>query len=252
MSWKKEILFFVMFNVGLSVFATESQQKILIEGGSYQSFFKELKQIELMVPTFYLNKYPVTVKNFNEFLATHPNLQKSKILSLYADERYLENWKSDLLTATELKSTGQQPITTVSWFAARRYCEAQGGRLPTIAEWEYAADAKNPKIIELLLAWYAKTNDPSLKNVGLHAPNKMGLYDMHGLIWEMVEDFNSVMISTDSRTKGGRTDGQFCGGGSVNAEDSTAYATFMRYAFRSGMHGNYCLNTLGFRCAFNK
>ncbi len=135
---------------------------------------------------------------------------------------------------------------------ARKYCETQGGRLPTIAEWEYAADAKNPKIIQLLLAWYAKTNDPSLENVGLHEPNSLGLHDMRGLIWEMVEDFNSVMISTDSRSKGGRTDGQFCGGGFVNAEDSTAYATFMRYAFRSGLRGDYCLNTLGFLCAFNK
>ncbi len=79
---KKEILFFLVFCVGYSAFAIESQKKILIEGGSYQSFFKELKQTDVIVQPFHLNKYPVTVKSFNEFLATHPNLQKSKILSL--------------------------------------------------------------------------------------------------------------------------------------------------------------------------
>jgi formylglycine-generating enzyme required for sulfatase activity len=64
-----------------------------------------------------------------------------------------------------------------------------------------------------------------------------------------VEDFNSIIISSDSRTKGDRTNGFFCGGGSINANNAIEYATFMRFGFRSGLKGNYCIKNLGFRCA---
>lgn len=229
-----------------------AELNIFIPEGKFQPFFKEPKDADVSVAAFYMNKYPVTNKDLNEFLAQNSKYQKSKIISLYADQRYLQTWKSDLLSAAEIKEMGNQPATNVSWFVARKYCESKGQRLPTIAEWEYAADATDPKVIDLLLAWYAKTGDQPLDNVGMKKPNKFGLYDMHGLIWELVEDFSSVMISSDSRSKGDRTDGQFCGGGSVNASDSKAYATFMRYAIRSGFHGDYCMKNLGFRCASNK
>ncbi len=225
---------------------------VLVPRGQFQPFFKEPKERNIDVSAFYLNKYPVTNKEFNNFLIQNQKFQKSKILKLYADQRYLESWSADLLTADELKKMGQQPVTYVSWFVARKYCESKGQRLPTISEWEYASDSTNPQIIELLLSWYAKTGDQPIENIGQNKPNKFGLNDMHGLIWELVEDFSSVMISSDSRSKGNRTDNQFCGGGSVNAQDSKAYATFMRYAIRSGFRSDYCMKNLGFRCALSQ
>lgn len=242
-------LFFVTFNFSGSYAA---ELNVLIPAGQFQPFFKEAKNADIAVASFFLNPYPVTNKDFSAFLAANSKYQKSKIISLYADQRYLESWKSDLLSADEEKSVGQKPVTNVSWFVARKYCESKGQRLPTIAEWEYASDSTDPKIIDLLLAWYAKTGDQPLENIGLKKPNKYGLYDMHGLIWELVDDFSSVMISSDSRSKGDRTDGQFCGGGSINAKDATAYATFMRYAMRSGVRADYCMKNLGFRCASAK
>lgn len=229
-----------------------AEMNVFIPAGKFQPFFKELKDNEMAVSAFYMNKFPVTNEDFNEFLSQNSKYQKSKIKALFADQRYLQSWKSDLLSVNEVKDMGDQPVTNLSWFVARKYCESKGQRLPTIAEWEYAADATDPKIIEQLLEWYAKTGDQPLDKVGSKKPNKFGLYDMHGLIWELVEDFSSVMISADSRSKGDRTDGQFCGGGSINASDSKAYATFMRYAIRSGFHGDYCMKNLGFRCASNK
>ncbi|MFZ3230685.1 MAG: formylglycine-generating enzyme family protein [Pseudobdellovibrio sp.] len=237
------------FNFSL---ANAADLDVLVPAGKFQPFFKELKDQDIDVSVFFMNKYPVTVKEFNDFLIKNPMYQKSKVMALYADQRYLGSWKTDVLSAEELKEKGEQPITNVSWFVARKYCQSKNQRLPTIAEWEYASDSLDPKIIDLLLTWYAKTGDQPLENIGKGKPNKFGLYDMHGLIWELVEDFSSVMISSDSRSKGDRTDGQFCGGGSINAKDSKAYATFMRYAVRSGFRGDYCMKNLGFRCASNK
>ena len=221
----------------------------VIPAGLYTPFFKETKEQDSQVLSFRMDKYPVSVADFNLFLDSHPQFRKSKVTQLYVDQRYLVDWKTDLLTDEEKLLSGAKPITGVSWFVARKYCQAQGKRLPLIAEWEYASDSTNPEILKDLLDWYAKTGDRPIERIGKKAPNKFGLYDMHGLIWEWVEDFSSVMISSDSRSKGDRTDGSFCGGGSVSSLDSKSYATFMRYGFRSGLKGDYCMQNLGFRCA---
>jgi len=224
-------------------------QQIIVPAGKFQPFFKETNdKNEIYIEAFSINKYPVTNDEFNSFLKNNSKFSKSKILKIYADQRYLMDWKNDLLTTDELKKNGRKPVTNVSWFVAKKYCQSVGMRLPTIYEWEYASDSTNPEILKELLVWYSQTGEHEIVDVGSGKPNKFGIHDMHGVIWEWVEDFSSVMISSDSRSKGDRTDGFFCGGGSVSSLDSKAYATFMRYGFRSGLKGDYCMKSLGFRC----
>lgn len=221
---------------------------ITIPAGVFTPFFKEAKDGDVAVKSFLIDPYPVTNAEFNNFLMQNKKLQKDKILKLFVDERYLQHWKSNLLTEDEILKIGKQPVTAVSWFVAKKYCQSLGKRLPTIAEWEYASDSTNPEILKELLEWYSKSGDQPISEIGQKPANKFGVYDMHGLIWEWVADFSSVMISSDSRSKGDRTDGFFCGGGSVSSLDSKAYATFMRYGFRSGLRGDYNMQNLGFRC----
>lgn len=239
----------VLLSISLAQAELPPAKTVLVPEGTYVSFFKEEKDKTFKVPSFYLDVHPVTNQQFHDFVLKHPNLKKSKIPRIFADSKYLQHWSKDSLSPSEMKKIGQQPVTFVSWFVARKYCESQGKRLPTIAEWEFAGDIENPEVLQTLLAWYAKTGDVEPDNIAGGKPNKFGVHDMHGLIWEWVEDFSSVMISSDSRSKGDRTDGFYCGGGSVNAKDAKAYATFMRYGFRSGLRGDYALRTLGFRCA---
>jgi len=73
---------------------------------------------------------------------------------------------------------------------------------------------------------------------------------LHGLVWEWVLDFNTQMVTGDSRAdNAGLERGLFCGAGAQGARNVENYASFMRFGFRSSLEARYCVHNLGFRCA---
>lgn len=83
------------------------------------------------------------------------------------------------------------PVEQIGWMEAQQYCEAVGMRLPTEAEWEYAAHGGDPapRYGPLpSIAWYDGNADDRTHEVGQKTPNGYGLYDMLGNVWEWVED----------------------------------------------------------------
>lgn len=246
------ILILILLTFSLFISAQTAGMAI-IKGARYIPLYGRDSTV-VEVADFELDIYPVTNKDYISFVKKFPEWQKSKAKKLFADGMYLRNWKNDL----ELNDTEHltSPATYVSWFAAKAYCECMGKRLPTMDEWEYAAmadetvrDARIKKSYnEQILAWYeAPRSNQNL--IGENPANYWGVHDLHGLVWEWTADFNSVLISGESRKDSDGDDNLFCGSASVGATDLMNYAAFMRYAFRGSIKANYAIKNLGFRCA---
>lgn len=213
---------------------------------------------EIEVAAFALDVRPVSNADFLAFVTAHPAWRRDAVKRVHADPGYLSHWAE----ATALGPPGadnrpDQPVTRVSWYAAKAYCAARGQRLASEAEWELAAaasesvaDARGDEAFQQrILGWYARPASRLLPNAGAGAPNLYGVRDLHGLVWEWVYDFNNTMVTGDNRERGSPDKQMFCGAGALAASDDADYASFMRYAFRSSLGAAFTARSLGFRCA---
>ena len=229
----------------------------LVPEGIYQPLIRtKTDAAKVPVKAFYLDVTPVSNGDFLKFVRANPRWLRSNVKRLFADESYLKNWAGDLELGSNAPAGA--PVVYVPWFAAKAYAQWQGKRLPTMAEWEYAASASatrpdgqnDPAFKSEVLRWYAESTATEFLPVSGGTANLYGVRNLHGLVWEWVSDFNSAMVSNDSRDAG--VDGRlFCGAGAQNTQDVDDYPAFMRYAFRSSLHADYCIHNLGFRCAKN-
>jgi formylglycine-generating enzyme required for sulfatase activity len=141
---------------------TASADWVPIPAGIYRPLFRGEKDAkEIPVRAFALAATPVTNGEFLEFVRANPKWQRSKVKRLFADDRYLKHWAGD--TDLGARCDARQPVTWVSWFAAKSYAAWKGGRLPTTAEWEMVAGAgftttdgaKEPDFVKEVARWYA-------------------------------------------------------------------------------------------------
>lgn len=211
-------------------------------------------QEDVKVPAFAMRTTPVTQGDFLRFVQAQPLWQRDQVPRTFADAGYLQDWD----TANRLADAdaAQRPVTHVSWFAAQAYCESEGGRLPTWTEWEYAAAAdatrrdarSDPAWLARILGWYARPASAALPAVGSSSPNLYGVRDLHGLVWEWVDDFNALLVNADSRSGDDPDKLKFCGAGAINLQDKQNYAVLMRIALLSSLNASDSTSSLGFRC----
>lgn len=229
---------------------------ILIPAGAYAPLLRTTKDAaQVAVASFLLDERPVTNAEFLVFVTANHKWRRSQASGLFADSSYLENWTGDLEPGA--KAPPNAPVVRVSWFAARAYARWAGKRLPTTAEWELAAsagytrpDGKNDEALKRdLYAWLARPVPAVQADVATTKPNLYGARGLHGLVWEWVDDFNTAMVTGESRADSGLDRDLFCGAGAVGAKDTTDYAAFMRSALRSSLRANNTTTALGFRCA---
>lgn len=235
------------------------ENMIKIPEGKFRHFFKKQNEDFVIVKAFYLDVYAVTNAEFLLFVKSNPQWAKSKVSRLFADTNYLKHWESDFSLGENENKIKNSPVTNVSWYAVNAYCKWKGKRLATTTEWEYAGGVeldKNEKygeatLLKVILDWYSKPTPEVLPEIGSTFKNQLGVYDMHGLIWEWVFDFNNNITSGDARGKDAIDRNLFCGSGSNSAINKEDYAAFMRYGFRESLKGAYTVANLGFRCAMD-
>jgi formylglycine-generating enzyme required for sulfatase activity len=144
----------------------------------------------------------------------------------------------------------QLPIETVTWNQAKAFCEAVGGRLPTEAEWEYAARAgtTGARYGQLEgIAWYRENSGGKTQEVGQKQPNGWNLYDMMGNVWEWVGDWydEKPYAESPSVDPSGPASGKYrvLRGGSFNDVSRT-----LRSSVRVRIKPDDWSYILGFRC----
>lgn len=238
--------------------STRAPGMVIVPAGVYKPLFRtELDPKEISIPAFQLDVLPVTNADFLAFVTANPKWRRSQVKPLFADTNYLAHWSADLDPGP--KAPASAPVTYVSWHAARACAAWLGKRLPTTAEWEYAAEASatrpdgqnDPAFRAELLRWFSTPSPALLPPVGQRCPNFHGLHDLHGLVFEWPSDFNNFLVTGESRGDTSLERNLFCGSGSQGVKDASNYPAFMRYAFRSSLQSRYTVHNLGFRCAKN-
>ena len=157
-----------------------------------QLFEEAIPKHKVKVRSFFIDKYLVTNSQFKKFVDRYPDWQAGKVRAQLDNGNYLKHWVQGSFAADK----ENHPVVNVNWYAATAYCNAQGKRLPSEAEWEYAARGglESP-----LFPWGDAPANPKLANysagqlhrtspVGSYPPNGYGIYDMAGNVWEFLAD----------------------------------------------------------------
>jgi formylglycine-generating enzyme len=247
----------MLLGTSLFLLTLSAGDMVMIPQGQYRPLYLTKDSPQQQVDAFLIDKKSVSNQQFYDFTQANPKWQKQDIPALFAEAQYLQQWQYQQGSWSPKEETLNQPVSNVSWFAAQAYCHAMGKRLPKVNEWERAANASEsqmdgntePAYRQKILDWYSRPNSGELADIAQGPANYWGIYDLHGLIWEWTEDFNSALVTGESRGDSSIDQKLFCAAGASGAADPSDYAAFMRFGFRSSLKAKYTLANLGFRCA---
>ncbi|MEJ5257788.1 MAG: SUMF1/EgtB/PvdO family nonheme iron enzyme [Fervidobacterium sp.] len=122
---------------------------VLVPGGSFKMGAKsswgkvdddELPEKDVYVSSFYISKYPITIKQYLNFLRAAQNVTTSVLVGRYITPVEIDFLGSKMRAGfTSMSSAYNFPITGINYLSAKAFCEWAGYQLPTEAQWEKAA-----------------------------------------------------------------------------------------------------------------
>lgn len=169
-----------------------------------------------------------------------------------------ELWEAVMGSNPSYFKGGRRPVEQVSWQDCQAFIEelnyltGRHFRLPTEAEWEYAARGGNRSghytysgggNIDAV-GWYSGNSGKETHNVATKRPNELGLYDMTGNVWEWCQDWYGSYSSGSATNPKGPSSGQYRvpRGGSWDSDAAYGRVSLRSFCTPSGRH-----NDLGFR-----
>ena len=257
---------------------------VLIPAGTFQmgseKGYDNTKPVHQVTITksFYMGKYEVTQAEYEKYCSYGSSSPSSVRGDGDNYPAYFVSWYDALVYCNKRSmAEGLTPCYSISgstdpskwgtvptlsdstWNAVICNWNANGYRLPTEAEWEYAARAGDNTVASLTYsgtsdvnklgdyAWYSSNSNSKTHEVGTKLPNAFGLYDMSGNVWEWC--WNWFTDSYDAETECGSdptgsslgSSRVYRGGSWYNGSDYCAVS------YRSGSNPRNCLSRLGFR-----
>jgi sulfatase modifying factor 1 len=236
-------------------FAAKAADYVRIPAGQFESALAIASHAaNLRLAAFSMRSEPVTNAEFLAFVRQHPEWQRGQVPSLLAGTSYLSQWQGPLEPGESILP--DQPVTQVSWFAARAYCGSEQARLPNWYEWEYvsAADAtraearrdplRNQDLLSAIQG--ASGNLPGV--IGTRPANVYGVRDLNRLLWEWTGDYAAMFPNPDARVPGSVANLALCGGSALAFADKNQYALMMRVAALTALRPADTASRVGFRC----
>lgn len=199
---------------------------------------------------FSMRTEPVSELDMQNFLLRHPEWQKDRISSLFADSRYLADWVNP--TTPSHPNPANYPVVNVTWYVARAYCASEHARLPTWFEWEYAAaadathsDARNlPGYQNEILQ---RATSPPENLAGMHR-SVAGIYGLHDGWWEWLDDQQALFGAGDSRAGDHTASLALCGGAALTFYNRKNYALILAAGALANLHPRDSSPVTTFRC----
>jgi formylglycine-generating enzyme required for sulfatase activity len=159
----------------------DTANMVFVKGGTFDmgstQYPNEMPVHSVTLDDFWIDKYEVSVAEYRSFCEATGRAMPEKEPAW--------GWKDDY------------PMVNVSWLDAEAYAQYVGKRLPTEAEWEYAARGGSKSNNYLyagapyaqLVGWFEGNSANTAQPRGLKKPNELGIYDMSGNVWEWCQDY---------------------------------------------------------------
>lgn len=238
-------------------------EKVQVKGGSFQMGCTseqpkcdndERPAHKVTLTSYSISRYEITNEQYCVFLnkrEVSPDGREGRTSLIHIGNNHCQiNYRQGQFKPKPSKE--KHPVVEVTWIGAQEFCKWANGRLPTEAEWEYAARGGHKANQTIYsgsnhvdsVAWYVKNSRDHSHKVGTKRPNELGLYDMSGNVWEWCYDWYDDYPKKQKKDPEGPKRGNSV---VIRGGSWLYYDSFCRVSNRGSSGPSYAFNNYGFR-----